>query len=263
MRGRCAATLNGYNPVQLSAWRANVDMQMIVSRRRVINYCAKYATKPEPQSKALKSVYGNVLKSLKGDDASALKVVQKVIISSVGERDFSAQKKCHLLLQLPMFRASRDFVVLSLDYSQQLDDYFEENECVTVHSPLERYCARPVTPEFANPTLLQFVQRFKTSREVGEGLTCKKKHVVVIVRPCISPDPQGPNYEQYCRQKRMLYQPFRKIEQLLSTCYTHADAYLTYLRSNTFPATLADDILRLEAAERENSNSNTEEVSLK
>ncbi len=236
---------------------------MIVSRRRVINYCAKYATKPEPRSKALKSVYGNVLKSLKGDDASALKVVQKVMISSVGERDFSAQETCHLLLQLPMFRASRDFVVLSLDYSRQLEDHFEENECVTVDSPIEHYCARPVTPEFANMTLLQFVQRFKTSRKVGEGLTCRKKHVVVIVRPCISPDPQGPNYEQYCRQKLMLYQPFRKIEQLLGTCYTHADAYLTYLQSNTVPATLADDILRLEAAERENNNSNTEEVSLK
>ncbi len=125
--------LNSYNPVQLSAWRANVDMQMIVSRRRVINYCAKYATKPEPRSKALKSVYGNVLKSLKGDDASALKVVQKVMISSVGERDFSAQETCHLLLQLPMFRASRDFVVLSLDYSRQLKDHFEESVSQSIH----------------------------------------------------------------------------------------------------------------------------------
>ena len=34
--------LNSYNPVQLSAWRANVDMQYIVSRNRVLNYIAKY-----------------------------------------------------------------------------------------------------------------------------------------------------------------------------------------------------------------------------
>ena len=32
--------LNSYNPVQLSAWRANVDMQYIVSRNRVLNYIA-------------------------------------------------------------------------------------------------------------------------------------------------------------------------------------------------------------------------------
>ena len=31
--------VNSFNPVQLSAWRANVDMQHIVSRRKVIQYC--------------------------------------------------------------------------------------------------------------------------------------------------------------------------------------------------------------------------------
>ena len=40
--------VNSYNALQLSAWRANVDMKYIVSRRRVIEYCAKYATKSEP-----------------------------------------------------------------------------------------------------------------------------------------------------------------------------------------------------------------------
>ena len=60
--------LNSYNPVQLSGWRANVDMQYVVSRRRVINYVAKYATKSEPRSKSLKTVYSTIMKSLKDDD---------------------------------------------------------------------------------------------------------------------------------------------------------------------------------------------------
>ena len=42
--------VNSFNPVQLSAWRANVDMQYCVSRHKVIKYCAKYATKSEPRS---------------------------------------------------------------------------------------------------------------------------------------------------------------------------------------------------------------------
>ena len=121
--------LNSYNPLQLSAWRANVDMQFI----------AKYATKPEPRSKALKSIYSNVMKSLK-DNGNPLKVVQKLMISSVGERDFSAQETCHLLLQLPMYRASRDFVVLSLDGSRQLDDNLNEAENVTMDSLLSLLC---------------------------------------------------------------------------------------------------------------------------
>ena len=95
--------LNGYNPVQLSAWRANVDMQYVVSRRKVIKYVAKYATKCEPRSKALQDIYSTIMKSIK-DDGTPLKVVQKLLTSTVGERDFSAQETCHLLLMLPMIR---------------------------------------------------------------------------------------------------------------------------------------------------------------
>ena len=73
-----------------------------VSRRRVINYVAKYATKSEPHSKSLKTVYSTIMKSLKDDDKS-LKVVQKILINSVGETDYSVQETCHLLLQLPMY----------------------------------------------------------------------------------------------------------------------------------------------------------------
>ena len=42
--------INSFNPVQLSAWRANVDMQYIVSRRRVIEYCTKHVTKSHSHS---------------------------------------------------------------------------------------------------------------------------------------------------------------------------------------------------------------------
>ena len=42
--------INSFNPVQMSAWRANVDMQYIVSRQRVLQNCTKYVTKSEPRS---------------------------------------------------------------------------------------------------------------------------------------------------------------------------------------------------------------------
>ena len=126
--------LNSYNPVQLSAWRANVDMQYIVSRNRVLNYIAKFAAKSEPRSKGLKAVYGNTQKS----DGNSLKMVQKLMISSVGERDYSLQETCHLLLGLPMYRASRDFVILSLDGSRLVgNDQEEGTAVVTLASQLD------------------------------------------------------------------------------------------------------------------------------
>ena len=96
--------INSYNPVQLSAWRANVDLQYIVSRKRVLEYCAKYATKCEPRSQPLKDMYASIIRNLRDDSTTSLRAVQKVLINSVGERDYSAQETCHLLLQLPMFR---------------------------------------------------------------------------------------------------------------------------------------------------------------
>ena len=96
---------------------ANVDMQYCLSRHRVVEYCAKYATKCEPRSQPLKEVFTNIVRSLK-DDNTLLKAVQKLLINSVGERDYSAQETCHLLLQLPMFRTSRDFIMLMASLSE-------------------------------------------------------------------------------------------------------------------------------------------------
>ena len=98
--------INSFNPVQLSAWRANVDMQFVISTRRVIEYCTKYVTKSEPRSETLKDTYTRIVRSLK-DGNRSLKVVQKLLIHTVGERDYSAQETCHILLQLPMYKASR------------------------------------------------------------------------------------------------------------------------------------------------------------
>ena len=62
--------LNSYNPLQLSAWRGNVDMQYCVSKHRVIEYITKYATKCEPRSETMKEVYTNIVRSLKDDSCS-------------------------------------------------------------------------------------------------------------------------------------------------------------------------------------------------
>ena len=63
--------INRFNPIQLSATRANVDMQYCVSRRKVIEYCAKYATKSEPRSQPLKEI-SNIVRSLKSSSLTAL-----------------------------------------------------------------------------------------------------------------------------------------------------------------------------------------------
>ena len=248
--------LNAYNPVQLSAWRANVDMQYVLSRQKVIKYVAKYATKAEPRSKALRELFGNIVRTIK-DDGTSLKVVQKLLVNTVGERDFSAQETCHLLLQLPMYRATRDFVILSLDGSREVDDNLEADRPVTVESQLDHYCTRPRIPNHEALSILQFVQKYRMPKTVGEALIPRRKEVVVIPRPYVSPDPEGPKYEQYCKQKLMMHLPFRQLEDLLGECDTYAAAYTLYLLSGNAPPSLADDIHCLKTVERERRQRST------
>lgn len=51
-----------------------------------------------------------ILKDEVEDDDSAIKAITKLMMKTVGERDHCAQECCHLLLQLPFWSSSRDFV---------------------------------------------------------------------------------------------------------------------------------------------------------
>ena len=233
--------INSFKPIQLSGWRANVDMHYCVSWQKVISYCAKYVTKCEPRSQSLKDVYATIVRGLKEDDG-ALKAVQKLLISTTAERDYSAQETCHLLLMLPMYMASRDFVMLSLDGSRQVEERLEEGKPATALSALDHYTSRPATSQFEEMTLLHFVQHYSMPKNVGEEPVVRKKMVVVRVRPHCSPDTRGPQYEQYCQQKLMLHRPFREYRQLKAGCDTFAEAFAGYVQSGSIPPSLEDDL---------------------
>ena len=252
------ALLNSYNPMQLSAWRANVDMQYCMSRQKVITYCAKYATKCEPRSLPLKEIFSTIVRTLT-DDNPSLKAVQKLLVSSVGERDYSAQETCHLLLQLPLFRASRDFVNLSLDGSRAVESHLQDNQPATALSILDHYCARPEVPPFQDMPLLYFSQHYTLPRQPGAHPPLRGKKVVVIVRPYCSPDPTGPKYEQYCQQKLMLHNPFRHVRELRDGFDTFAEAYAHFLQSSNIPQSLEDDIRRLEQQQSQQPDEDAED----
>ena len=252
--------VNSFNPVQLSAWRANVDIQYIVSRRKVIEYCTKYVSKSEPRSQSLKDIFTNIVKTLK-DGNRSLKAVQKLLINSVGERDYSAQETCHLLLQLPMIKTSRDFVILSLDGSRAVEDRLQESDRATAPSILDHYIVRPNTLQFNHMTLLEFAQLYSMPKELNTEPKRRNKKVVVLARPYCSPDPAGPSYEQYCRQSLMQHNNFRHMSELLAGHETFIEAYAAFLQSGTIPPSLEGDIFRLQQQTNEQSDSADTEVS--
>lgn len=68
----------------------------------------------------------------------------------------------------------------------------------------------------------------------GGELKPRNKKIVVIVRPYISPDPDSPEYERYCRQKLVLHRLFRDEQQLLDGFETFTESYASYLRTQSF-----------------------------
>lgn len=93
---------------RFSCLHANVDVKYIVSRQRVLQYCTKHITKIELWSQSLREIFTAIVCSLQEGNTS------------------SAQETCHLLLQVPMFKASCDFIILSLDGSRAVEDYLQE-----------------------------------------------------------------------------------------------------------------------------------------
>ena len=110
--------------------------------------------------------------------------------------DYSAQETCHLLFQLPLIKASRDFTVVNLDGSHAIEYYFQKNERASSLSFLDCYLMPPTTPLFNDINLFQFIQQYTVSKILGSVPNYRK--VVVVIPPYYPPDPAGPQYDQHC-----------------------------------------------------------------
>ena len=132
-----------------------------MSKRRVIEYIAKYTTKCEPKLETMKEVYTSIVQNLR-NDSSALQVVQKLLFNSVGERNYSAQETCHLLLHLPLVQYTRDHVILSVDGSHEVQGEQPDDSTnrATVPSILDHYIQRQYDSTFQKMTLLHFAENF-------------------------------------------------------------------------------------------------------
>ena len=107
------AYIQKYNPIISAIWRANCDFSPIISTIAVLLYIAKYVSKGEPISK----LFINTVKEFcSKTDASApvQKVISKILISKISDRDYSAQEVAHMLMSWPLYKSTWDFIVLNI-----------------------------------------------------------------------------------------------------------------------------------------------------
>ena len=94
--------LNNHQQIQLPGWRANCDIQIIIDHHDCVEYLAKYAAKSEPKSPVLCHTFNSIMQNVDKCIAPHT-AIKRVIMKTLGERDFGAQETMHLLLSLKLY----------------------------------------------------------------------------------------------------------------------------------------------------------------
>uniref|UniRef100_A0A1X7U9X6 Uncharacterized protein n=1 Tax=Amphimedon queenslandica TaxID=400682 RepID=A0A1X7U9X6_AMPQE len=163
-------------------------MWTCITLNSVVQYCTKYVTKSETLSQSLRDTFANIAQSLKEGNKS-VKVVQKLLINSFGGSEYSTLEICQLLLQLPMYKASRSFFTLGLDGSRGVEDTVHEGQRAIAHSVLGHCMWCRTTPPFHTNTIRHFTGQYTMPKELGDEPKKSSTEVIVTPRPYCSPEP--------------------------------------------------------------------------
>jgi ATP-dependent DNA helicase PIF1 len=190
-----------------------------------------YVSKGEVQSASFKEVARGVLLFVK-ETHSMKSFATKLMNSLVGERDYSAQEVCHLLIGAPLTHCSRILVNVDCRPEQGQIVTFafqdgaqpsEDAECDDVNfkqsrSVLEKYKSRPPTDEFVS--YLDFLLHFTHDRTTKRRTKAKPRMLNFMPRysPIAEPD-------HFARVKLMLHHPFREVDEVLTINGNMFDSY--------------------------------------
>ena len=210
----------------LQHWRANVDLQMIVDVQACARYMAKYAAKGECRSHSLQSLYKSCVEHL-NNNSGARRILRSALLRSVGERDFSAQETSHMLLSLPLFSCTYNFVTVALNSSRKLTRDDNSGELTLEPSALDDYATRDGS--LAHLNLCQFVSNYHTIRG---RVTKRSAPVIVRTFPSFSSNPQSHMYDQYCKFQLVKYRPWTASPSHAWETNDFVAAYTDYLQTN-------------------------------
>lgn len=207
---------NQCSPLMTLGWLANTDIQPPLTTHAVIGYISKYVSKAEKASVSYTELQTQVIPHI-NSQAPLLSFVSRMLNKLIGERDWSAQEVSHILLQLPVQESTT--VVVQLDCrpenSQDQLLILESGEVTAGKSVLQHYLGRcnlnpsPIVHELTLFSCLRFWD-WKHWKERSRA-----RPRAINYFPRYSPDPQSPQYNDYCRVKLMLHHPFTAWEELL------------------------------------------------
>ncbi len=185
------------------------------------------------------STYAQIAKTILPnvtDRNPMLSFVSKMMNKLIGERDYSAQETCHLLLKLPLYEDSR--VVLSVDcrppdkHSRQIE-FSEKDEAVREKTTsYEKYLTRSLAME--DITYFEFLERWNYKAKNANNWKIWQPPArprVLYYFPRYKPIRGHIQFADFCRTKLCLSHPHREHDGFLTLdgleflCYVAAYDY--------------------------------------
>ncbi len=128
----------------------------MLSIHAALQYISKYASKAEPGSEAFSDILNRILNESQPEDP-IITSVQKLLLHSVGEQDISAQEIYHILLSLPLYHSSCQFVFLNINKEapRWIRGIGEGEESFTIDDELGWTEKSPLVTYWDRPTELE------------------------------------------------------------------------------------------------------------
>ena len=156
----------------------------------------------------LKDTFNAVMKNVTLNNPQ--KVMKKIMIKTLGERDFSAQETMHLLLSLKMYGTTFTVLPINLNGSRRIDLKSKESDNCTKNSLLDLYANRIMlcssNTDVMDLNFFEFATKFKAKKGKLEH---QSPNVVPRIFPTYSPNPKGDNYSLYCKYQLLKYKPWK------------------------------------------------------
>ena len=215
--------VNTHNVFQLLGWRANVDMQFIFSETHVVEYLTKYVTKSESTSLGLETLIKKLLNE--DNERSFSNVIKSSILKKVGGRDVGLMECTHILMGLPLYKSSLDYISVNLYDSQELNLIKNSNSDNLIKKTIIYfYKKRPEKQIQLN--LYDFITKYY----VCNNKLAKRKNFssnkVIKFSPNYIYVKNTPNYFKYCLLQLIKFRPWCDSKYQFKKSYSENEQIL-------------------------------------
>jgi hypothetical protein len=160
----------------------------------------------------LKHTFNAVLKNSQ-PDLNAKKAINKIMIKTIGERDFSAQETMHLLLSLKLHSTTFQVLPVNLNGSRRVETNLQETDRCTKDSLLDIYANRinykHTFPSIMSVNFIDFATKYTLKKGKLVEQSC---NVVPRLFPNYSSNPKGDNYNMFCKYQLLKYKPWKNYQ---------------------------------------------------